>query len=303
MASVSFNYVATTTAAGFFGVSSDGMVQGTFMDDPALRNELATGWLATSETLPMWGGVGIFEYIPTDPTTLPMTTPWVAYGSQVGRATTVTQTAAGGLIGFSVFNQGHAMVTSPQSTVPQAGSGMTVPYVRLGSGLRVCVAADPALASLAGSSVGSQVSWDFRNQVLTPYQASGGTGSITSITVDGNGVATATLSGAISGWTISVGDSVNISGATNSGTAPVGLLNTTQIVTAVTSATVFQFQLPTNQGTWGTIGGTIVLNYSGGAINVKLLKIQIGNSMQVKWDPVNQLATWIRNGCCAEILI
>jgi len=295
-ANISFNPMAVTTAAGTFSVQSEGYIQGVALDDPATRFSLSGGVLAAAETLPMWGGVGLYLNLGYPPiqTALPQDN----LGPIVGRATTTAL-----IQGFSVYNQAHNMMVAPGGDIaPTAGNLMSVHFHRLGSGARVVVKADPALASLEGGVENAQVSWDTTAQVLQPYQASAGTASITGITV-ASGVATATLSGAISGWTLTAGDTVVISGATNSGTAPVGLLNTAQRIASVVSSTVFTFNLPTNQGTWGTIAGTILLNYGGGALACKILGLNIGNSKVIVYDAVNNVARWDNTGSTAVILI
>src|SRR6516164_9655521 len=117
-ATLNANYMPTTTAVGTFNVTSVGYVQGEFIDDPAIRYQLAGGVLSQSETLPMWGGVGINE------TTTPNTganPPDGTQGGIISRATSVTAGAAGQLTGFSVFNQAYGMVITAQSPVPLAG--------------------------------------------------------------------------------------------------------------------------------------------------------------------------------------
>lgn len=295
-ANISFNPMLVTAAPGSFSVQSEGYIQGTFMADPAVRFALSGGVLATAETVPMWGGVGIFEDVPYPP--IQTSNPQDNLGAIIGRATTTALVQ-----GFSVFDQSHSWITSPQSTAPSAGTNMGVNYFRIGSGARIVVKADPALASLEGgaTNASNMFSWDCTAQVLQPYQASTTTASVTSIAVSA-GVATVTMAGAFP-WTVTVGDTVVFSGATNSGTAPVGLLNTAQKVTTVTSQTVFTFNLPTNQGTWGTIAGTIVVAYFGTSLAVKLLGLNIGGSMVVNYDPVNNYVNWDRSGTTAVILI
>ena len=63
VSSVNFNPMITTTASGSFNVSTEGYVQGTSLDSPNARFNLAGGILAASETLPMWGGIGVSETI------------------------------------------------------------------------------------------------------------------------------------------------------------------------------------------------------------------------------------------------
>ena len=63
VANISYNPQLTTVTAGLFNVFSSGLVQGTAYPDPAITFKRASGLLATTETLPMWGGVGLaFKY-------------------------------------------------------------------------------------------------------------------------------------------------------------------------------------------------------------------------------------------------
>src|SRR5580693_1506559 len=143
---IPFNYMTTTNAAGSFTLTTDGGVQGTQYDDPETTWSLRSGLVSQSETIPMWGGVGIYEQIPTPGAANPS----ADLGSIIGRATTLTQTSSTGLIGFSMFNQVYNAPISTNSTVPLASSGMTFNYQRLGSGARVWLACDPSLASYEG---------------------------------------------------------------------------------------------------------------------------------------------------------
>lgn len=153
--SVSINPMLTTTGAGLFDVVSDGLVAGVAFDDPAIRYALAGGVLATSETLPMWGGLPIFENIPAS-------TSNGVLGSTVGRAADYAH-----ITGWSVYNQAHNMITTPQSTAPTVGGGGSVNFYRAGSGARIAVPIDPALVSLDGGLITQQVSWDFTaNQII-----------------------------------------------------------------------------------------------------------------------------------------
>jgi hypothetical protein len=160
-ANPSINPVIVTNFPGSFSVTSDGYVQGIFLDDPAIRNELAGGFLATAETLPMWGGVAIADAIPNPANQSD------ALGGAISRALAQT-----GLTGFSVFNQASNMIQTPQSRVPLSGTGMGVNFFRLGSGARICVQCDATFAAtLAGESVITQCSWDYTNQKLVAYDS------------------------------------------------------------------------------------------------------------------------------------
>lgn len=156
---ITFNPMPTTNALGGFSVLSDGLYQGTALDSPNSRFNLAGGILASSETVPMWGGVGLYENIPGTPGVNPL-------GGTVGRAADYAH-----LIGFSVFDQAYAGLTTPQSPVPLYGSGQTINFYRLGSGARVILQIDPALATLEGGLITQQVSWDFTNQKIVAFSS------------------------------------------------------------------------------------------------------------------------------------
>jgi len=288
---VSFNPMSTTNAAGSFSVASEGFVQGSAYDQPATRYQLVNGVLASTESLPMWGGVAIFEDMPN---------PGYgnATGPSVGRATAIAN-----LTGFSVFNQGHAMVNWPQNKVPIVGQGGTVPFFRLGSGAIIPVACDASLQSLQGGLINQQVSWDFNNQVLQPYDASTATYSVTSITSSyASGVYTFAVVMAAASPVGAVGDYINISGVTGTGAA---LVNGNQVVTSFTDNQHFSFQITAASGAiaTGALTGTIVLNYGIGALPVKVLEINMGGSKTVAWNQTLLTANWNTSGNVAVIQI
>jgi hypothetical protein len=288
---IAFNPYLTSNAAGSFSTQSDGYVQGAAQDDPSIRNLLAGGILAATETLPMWGGVAISENIAA-------ATANNSLGGTIARATALTN-----LTGFSVFNQAHNWVNSPQSQAPSAGAGMMVPFYRLGSGARIAVAMDPSLVSLDGGLITQQVSWDFNNQRLQPYDASTPTYTATSMTSSyANGIYTIVAVMAAPTPVGGVGDAINISGVTGTGAA---LVNGNQIVTAFTDSQHFTFQVAAGAGAiaTGALGGTIVLNYGTGALAVKVVETNIGNSKIVTYDPVTGFVNWNNSGSTAIILI
>jgi hypothetical protein len=156
------NPYVQTNAPGMFTIESDGLIVGTAYPDPAARFALAGGWLAQTETLPMFGGVAISENVPQERP--PVTRADVALGGIIARATAYTN-----LTGFSVFDQNYAAVNSPQSPVPSVDKGGLVNFYRLGSGARVALAIDPTLISLEGGLITAQVSWDFTNQKIIAF--------------------------------------------------------------------------------------------------------------------------------------
>jgi len=160
-----------TVAQGTFGVSWDGLVQGTVMPDPETRFSLSGGWLDPASTQSVWGGMGISENVPTMQLATPPTLPQPAQGGRVAIATNLT----GGatlltLTGFSVFEQAHAMVNTPQSPVPLTDVYGQVMFHRLGSMARIVLQMDPTLAaSLYDKPITQPVSWDFANQRIIAF--------------------------------------------------------------------------------------------------------------------------------------
>ena len=287
-ASIPFNYLPTTVAAGSFNAQSVGYVQGTFIDDPAIRYQLKGGVLATTETLPMWGGVAINETVGPN-----VGGPDGALGGLITRATNVTAGAAGQITGFSVFAQAYGMAITPQSSVPLAPSSGQVNFFRLGSNARLFVLCSPALASLEGGSITQPVSWDYNGQQLVPYiaaypanvitaasWAATSGGQVTFITTTNHGVA--------------VGDYFSISGMTPAG------YNGDFVAIAGTATDVLVAALATNPGA-ETILGTLVAG--GGALPCKVEEILAGNSMVVDYNPATGLASWQYNGTVAVIQI
>jgi hypothetical protein len=165
---ISINPQVTTNAAGSFGVTWDGLMQGTAYPAPNSMFNLAGGYVASTETDPMYGGIGISEAVPLAVGS-PPTTPAQEQGGPIARATSLTPAAALSLTGFTVFDQDYAMINSPASQVPLAQAGMQVNFYRLGSGARIAVAIDPALVNLYGNVITQQVSWDFTNQRLVAF--------------------------------------------------------------------------------------------------------------------------------------
>ena len=295
-ATINVNPTLTTNAAGSFMPSTVGLIQGVAFDDPAIRNALAGGVLNSTETLPMWGGVGIYEYIPSGVSGYaPNQTGFnAALGSLIGRSNGLTGSKA--LAGFSVFNQAHAMINTPQSPVPAALNGMNVEFYRLGSGARIAVACDPSLASLEGGITAPQVSWDFVNQLLVPYI---GTLTVSSGTYDNvTGLVTLVMSAPV---TFSPGDAIVVSSLTGTG-AYASLDGTFTALTA--SGTSVTYNPGAGLGASTITGGSVTLGSgASSALNVRVLNIELGNSMTVSYSSVTGFVTWNRSGNAAVILI
>ena len=297
-ANLSFNPFVTTNGAGSFNATSSGFISGTALDDPSIRNRLVGGVLASTETLPMWGGIGITELIPGA-----AGGPLNVLGPTLKRATLLGAAGtAGSLNGFSVFDQAHGMINMPQSPVPQAGTGMTVSYYRLGSGARIALPIDPALVSLDGSIVTSLVSWDYVAQRIVQYEPAYAANTITN-------AVWANTSGGRTTFTVSsdptayatAGASIDVSGVVNTGGTTTSAFNGTWIVVSSTSTTiVVTHAAAASPGTYAS-GGSVA--GGGGALPVRLLDIDVGNSMVPVYDPVTGFVTWNRSGSAAVVLI
>ena len=282
---ISFNPLLTTTAAGSFSTYSDGYVQGQLMDDPVDRQKLFGGPLNSTETLPIFGGVGLYTNVPG----LPAINQGVL-GTPVGRASTLANLTA-----FSLFNQAHNWISSPQSPVPLGAVGMTVPYVFLGSGARITVAIDPSLASLDGGLTTQQVSWDFVNQRLVPYEPTQAQIAVTAGTWAATNGGTATITTA-SAHGLLVGDDFTLAG-----NVPAAYNGSFTAIAGTTGDTIV-FLLPA-ASTPGSITTDGYLVAGGGALPVQILNLNIGNSKTVVYSPTTGFATWNNAGSTALIKI
>ena len=80
----------------------------------------------------------------------------------------------------------------------------------------MALACDPSLQSLYGGLTTQQVSWDFNNQLIQPYDASTATYSLTSITSSyAAGVYTMVVVAAVATLVGGVGDLINVGGVTS----------------------------------------------------------------------------------------
>lgn len=159
MSNITFNPMVTTGAGQSFLLETDGFVQGTFFDDPAMRYQLEGGFVARTETAPIWGGLPLSLLVPE------------LGANPLGPSCSIATTTAG-INAWCMFNQAAGMIITPSSTVPSASSGMSVNFVRPGSLLRIALPVNPSLVnSLVGGSTTQQVSWDFTNNYITTYNS------------------------------------------------------------------------------------------------------------------------------------
>ncbi|EFT3162788.1 hypothetical protein ACP817_18445 [Escherichia coli] len=286
MANLSLNPMATTNAAGSFGVQSDGFIQGVALDDPANRFNLASGTVAATETKPLWGGLPVAELL-SGVNSSPR-------GSTIRRAVSLAE-----LEGFTVFNQAHNGLTTPQSPVPLYASGMSVSFYRLGSNMRVPLKASAQVVALgtAGASVKTPLAWDFVNNQVTTAAAAAFSGAdidTTAVTYS-NGVATATTASAHG---LTAGQYVKISGV------DPAAYNGTVVVLTVPSTTTFTYAPASAPGgsatTQGAIGAVAQADIT---LPVKVISIESGNSKTVSYDSATGFLTWNNTDSCALVLL
>lgn len=289
MANLSLNPMATTNALGSFGVQSDGLIQGVALDDPANRFNLASGTVAPTETKPMWGGIPVAELLPGIKSS--------PRGSSIRRAVSLAE-----MEGFTVFNQAHNGLTTPQSPVPLYASGMSVSFYRFGSNMRVPLKASAQVVALGttGASVKTPLAWDFVNNQLTTAAAAAYSGAeLTTIELTfNNGVATA---GFASAHGITAGKYITISGAVP--TAFNGTYYVASVPTAL-SLTFIPAVAPTGdastQGTVSAPNSAAVASYT---LPVKVISIESGNSKTVNYDSDTGFLTWNNTDSCALVLL
>ena len=159
-AQISLNPMATTNALGLFSTNSNGFTQGDAQDDPAVKFALAGGVLSTAATAPVWGGIPVQEFVPSNNSNV--------LGSTLLQATTTDVPQA-----IVVFNQGFGGITTPSSTAPLYSPGMSVNYYRFGSGARIPLALDPASVTLEGDLISTTVYFNYTTNLLTVTQPSG----------------------------------------------------------------------------------------------------------------------------------
>jgi len=286
---ISFQPMQVTTGEGLFQLLSGGFIQGFMQPDPAYRYALTQGILASTETVAMIPGAAITDYIPAAD---------AAAGGNV-----IYATSAATMTGFSVGNQAYNGIITPTASVPVIGSSMSVQFVRFGSNARICVGIESGFAatlSAGSAAVTTQCSWDFVNQQLVPYAPAYSANTIT-------GAVWASTAGGRTTFTVSTdpsailtaGDVISVSGVVSTGGSGVGFNGTFEVVSTTSSTIVVTQALSASPGTYSS-GGTVAAG--GGAISVKILAVNAGNSMQIYADD-DDLFQWDASGNCALIQI
>lgn len=285
--------MATTVGQGLFnGPSSKGYIVGQAEPDPATRYALKGGIVASDETLPMYGGCGIYADTPAQALSVPL--------PLIGRATSVTLYAAKSLIGFAVSDQSYNLVISPGNPVPAAGINQTIGWYALGSRARVAVQADPSLIDLAGNSLNQQVSWDFTNQMLIPYTLphAGAVISAASWSNAGGGRIDFTVGTDLTA-SVAPGDAVAITGVINTGGVSPQAFNGTWDVVSITSTHIVV--AAPSAVTLGTYASGGALAAGGGALPVTVLDVLPSGNMVPVYNPLTGQLSWNYSGAAALI--
>lgn len=155
--SITLSPLPTTFASGTFNDSTIGYVAGSLYPNASTRNLIRTGFIASSVTGLMYGGVGVTVGTPA------------AASPMLGPQLTIA-TAIANLAGFLVWDQSAAPVQTPQSDVPLGSPGMSFSFVEFGLGHVIALPISAAnAANLLNVSDLTQLTWDYTNQVVVPY--------------------------------------------------------------------------------------------------------------------------------------
>lgn len=300
---ITLNPALASSVTGSFGTEWNGLIAGMSMPDPDSLYWLSAGFLASSETLPMYGGILISEAVPT-PQTSPPLTPNPSLGGPIIRATNVAGAGnAGNATGFSVFDQNYSAVNSPQSEVPLTPTYGAVNFYRFGSNRRIAVPCSTALSTLEANPITALVSWDYTAQMLIPYSAAYAQATISGATwaSTGGGQTQFTVNVDYSGK-LDAGDLIEVTGVVNTGGSSTSAFNGQWSVVSVDDATHITVATPSSVSLGTYASGGLVLA-GGGALPVRVLKFEFGNSMTVSYNSTTGFANWNRSGNAALILI
>lgn len=160
MANISINPMLTTGPSGAFLLSTQGFMAGVALDDPGLRYQLEGGAISASQSTPLYGGLAVELLVP-------------APGAEVMGPTILSASSSGTVNAWTVFNQSSNGILVPGGNVPLYQAGMSLNFVRVGSGLRVVLPVKAAdMNTIAGGATNVQLYWDPVNLYLTVTSAS-----------------------------------------------------------------------------------------------------------------------------------
>jgi len=156
---ISINPFVTTNSNSSFLLQTDGYTQGTWSSDsPVWRYYLETGFVASSQSTPLWGGL---------PVSLTVEAPGAGGSSSGLGQAVVAATAETNIDGFCLFNQASGGVITGSSNVPLYASGMSVNFARIGCGMFVVLPVNPsAVSTIAGGASNQTLYWNFTNNYV-----------------------------------------------------------------------------------------------------------------------------------------
>ena len=159
MANISFNPSLMTAPQNSFQLQTEGVIQGLAQDDWVTREWLLAALVASTVTIPIWGGMGVLLNNASP-------SPSGQGGGPVPVAAPASTTQ---INGFTVFDQAINMIQTPGNTVAVAVANQNVAVYQFGSKARIPLPlASGVLASLEGASVNeSPIYWDTANYNLT----------------------------------------------------------------------------------------------------------------------------------------
>lgn len=154
MSDIKFNPFKTQgSPSGMFNVESRGLTQGDAQDDPAIRLQLCSGLLSSTEMV--WAGMGVTECISAPEKNI--------------AGSTIIPASASACNAFTVSNQAYHSVITPGNNVPLYVDGGSVHYFRIGSGARIPLPISAEVAALARGDkpVGlNGFVWDLTSNVI-----------------------------------------------------------------------------------------------------------------------------------------
>jgi hypothetical protein len=146
------SFFTTTVAANAFLLNSDGYTAGQFLDDPVHRYNLRSGVVASTQTIPIYGG---------QPISLKVPTPTAQGSSGLGMIASLATTNAN-IEGWCCFQQASAGIITPFSNAPLYYANNSLNFFLAGSSAAMVLPVNPAAVNtLAGGAINVPIYWNF----------------------------------------------------------------------------------------------------------------------------------------------
>jgi hypothetical protein len=175
------NFYGTTNGANLFGVETLGLVQGEAQPSPFAKYTIASAYVASTVTVPIYGGMLITESISAVDSVV----------GDSGGGSLIVATGSASATGFIVSNQMYnaVIVAGPSgaNAAPFVAPGNTAQIGRFGSGLVMALAINPAaVAGMQGGAINQKVSFDPVNQWITTYSGTLGALPVELLAIEAN---------------------------------------------------------------------------------------------------------------------